>query len=98
MAYRYGGEEFVIVLRERSLGTATAALDRIRVAVEGLALAHPDNPPSGVVTISGGIAESTAARPIAVQEWLRRADVALYQAKALGRNRVVAFDAINEAA
>ncbi len=98
MAYRYGGDEFVIVLRERSLGSATAALDRIRVAVEDLALAHPDNPPSGVVTISGGIAESTAARPIAVQEWLRRADVALYRAKALGRNRVVAFEAIDEAA
>jgi two-component system cell cycle response regulator len=98
MAYRYGGEEFVIVLRERSLGTATTALDRIRVAVEDLALTHPDNPPSGVVTISGGIAESTAARPIALEEWLRRADVALYRAKALGRNRVVAFEAINEAA
>jgi diguanylate cyclase (GGDEF)-like protein len=94
MAYRYGGEEFVVLLRKGSVGTATAALEGIRAAVEDLAMSHPDNLPSGVVTISGGIAESSAARPIPVDEWLRRADVALYRAKALGRNRVVAFEDI----
>ncbi len=98
MVYRYGGEEFLILLPEQTLVTATTALDRLRVAVQDLALPHPDNPPSGVVTISGGIAESTAARPLAVDEWLRRADVALYRAKALGRNRVLVFEDAMEAA
>ena len=98
MAYRYGGEEFLVLLPEQTLATAMVAVERLRGAVQDLGLAHPDNPPSGVVTISGGVAESTAARPIAVDEWLRRADVALYRAKALGRNRVVAFEDALEAA
>jgi two-component system cell cycle response regulator len=98
MVYRYGGEEFLVLLPEQSLATATTALDRLRVAVQDLALPHPDNLPSGVVTISGGIAESTPAKPLAVDEWLRRADVALYRAKALGRNRVVAYEDAMEAA
>jgi diguanylate cyclase (GGDEF)-like protein len=98
MAYRYGGEEFLVLLPEQTLATAMLAVERLRGAVQDLGLSHPDNLPSGVVTISGGIAESTAARPIAVDEWLRRADVALYRAKALGRNRVVAFEDALEAA
>jgi two-component system cell cycle response regulator len=92
MVYRYGGEEFLILLPEQTLETANQALDRVRAAVEDLALPHPDNPPTGVVTISGGIAASTPAEPLGVNDWLRRADVALYQAKARGRNRVIAFD------
>ena len=98
MVYRYGGEEFLILLPEQTLLTATAALDRVRASVEDLALPHPDNTPSGVVTVSAGIAESTASRPLAIDEWLRRADVALYRAKALGRNQVVAFERALEAA
>ncbi|MEA2608425.1 MAG: hypothetical protein QOJ75_668 [Chloroflexota bacterium] len=98
MVYRYGGEEFLVLLPEQSLATGTATLDRLRAAVEDLAMPHPDNMPGGVVTISGGIAASTAAQPLAVEEWLRRADVALYRAKALGRNRVVAFEDVREAA
>jgi two-component system, cell cycle response regulator len=98
MAYRYGGEEFLLLLPEQTLATGAVALDRLRLAVEALALPHPDNPPSGVITISGGIAESTAAQPLAIDEWLRRADTALYRAKALGRNQVVAFEDAMEAA
>jgi diguanylate cyclase (GGDEF)-like protein len=98
MAYRYGGEEFLVLLPEQTLASATVAVERLRDAVQELGLRHPENPPSGVVTISGGIAESTADDPIAVDEWLHRADVALYRAKALGRNRVVAFEDAMEAA
>jgi two-component system cell cycle response regulator len=98
MAYRYGGEEFLVLLPEQTLETAVVAVERLRGAVQDLGLTHPDNPPSDVVTISGGIAESTAADPIAVDEWVHRADVALYRANALGRNRVVAFEDAMEAA
>jgi diguanylate cyclase (GGDEF)-like protein len=92
MAYRYGGEEFVILLPERDLVTATAAVERARAAVEAMAMAHPENAPSGAITVSAGVAEPTAGSPVDVNEWLRLADVALYQAKAGGRNRVVAFE------
>lgn len=98
MVYRYGGEEFLVMLPEQTVGNATIALERIRAAVQDLALVHPDNPPSGVVTISGGIAESGATELLGVDEWLHRADLALYKAKSLGRNRVIAFDRSLEAA
>ncbi|MEA2652775.1 MAG: hypothetical protein QOI37_2 [Chloroflexota bacterium] len=98
MTYRYGGEEFLVLLPEENLAGATLALERLRAAVQDLALPHPDNPPWGVITISGGIAESAPTRPIPADEWVRRADVALYQAKNLGRNRVVAFHETVEAA
>jgi two-component system, cell cycle response regulator len=98
MVYRYGGEEFLVLLPEQTLATAAVVLDRIRTTVEDLALVHPDNPPAGVVTISGGVAECSAAEPLGIDDWLHRADLALYQAKALGRNRIVVFDETLEAA
>lgn len=84
--YRYGGEEFVIVLPEQSLAEAVLAMERVRSAVEKLAI--PSARPDSVVTASFGVAE--LARPLdgSVEDWLRRADAALYRAKARGRNRV----------
>ncbi|MGH7165407.1 MAG: diguanylate cyclase [Nitrospiraceae bacterium] len=85
---RYGGEEFVAVLPQTDTGAALAVAERLRVAVEGLSLrklapATPDH-----VTISVGVATyPTQAKT--VQELIRLADEALYQAKSLGRNRVV---------
>jgi diguanylate cyclase (GGDEF)-like protein len=93
MVYRYGGEEFLILLPEQDVDGATAMLDRVREAVEALALPHPDNPPSHVITISGGVAVADGSPAITVHDWLRRADVALYRAKGTGRNRVIAFEA-----
>jgi two-component system chemotaxis response regulator CheY len=98
MVYRYGGEEFLVLLPEQTVASATVAVDRIRTAVQDLGLVHPDNPPVGVVTISGGVAESGPAETLGIDEWLHRADLALYRAKALGRNRIVVFDRTLEAA
>ena len=98
MVYRYGGEEFLILLPEQDVDGAGAMLERVRGSVQALALPHPDNPPAGVVTVSGGIAVADGSSPITVHDWLRRADVALYQAKATGRNRIVVFDDGLEAA
>ena len=98
MVYRYGGEEFLILFPEQGLDEAAPALERARLAVEALRIPHPNNPPSGVVTISGGIAESSRLNPVAVNDWLRHADVALYKAKAGGRNQVITFHRGLEAA
>jgi two-component system cell cycle response regulator len=92
MAYRYGGEEFLVLMPEQSLATATAALERTRAAVEAMALPHPIDEPRRSVTVSAGIAESSPASPLLVEEWLRRADIALYRAKGSGRNRVAAYE------
>ena len=86
--YRYGGEEFLIVLGVVPGGVREAA-ERVRVAIEGLRLIHPSNPPFGIVTISVGAAEITPSdRSHADAQWFDRVDRALYRAKAEGRNRV----------
>jgi diguanylate cyclase (GGDEF)-like protein len=76
--YRYGGEEFVVVLPGQVSPHARSAADRLRAAVEA----------STPVTISVGVAAflpDVDEDPVAV---LRRADEALYRAKGAGRNRV----------
>lgn len=87
-AYRYGGEEFLIVMRLNEPDDARLAGERIRRAVEQLHLSNPGNPPLGIVTVSVGI---TTLGPVdlAVDDdaWVSRADAALYRAKEGGRNR-----------
>ena len=85
-AYRYGGEEFLVVLPEQDAETAAATTDRLRGAVEALQIPHADGTPRGVVTISAGVAISTEARD--ADALLKAADDALYAAKKAGRNRV----------
>ena len=86
-AYRYGGEELVLVLRDADTREALAAAERVRAAVEGAALAHPDDP-RGVVTVSIGVATGKGDAP----DMLARADRALYEAKHGGRNGVRASE------
>jgi two-component system chemotaxis response regulator CheY len=84
---RYGGEEFLCVFPEGDDDGAHDAAERLRAGVEALALPHAGNPPSGVVTISAGLAWlGDGARP--VDRVLHDADTALYRAKDGGRNRV----------
>ncbi len=84
-AYRYGGEEFLIILPEQTADAATATADRLRRAVEDLRLPHEANAP-GVVTVSAGVAAFSDQDTS--DDVLKRADAALYEAKEAGRNRV----------
>jgi two-component system chemotaxis response regulator CheY len=86
--YRYGGEEFLVLLRDHTQLQAQAAMDRIRHDIESLRLAH-EGTPFGVLTISVGCAEASSGPDLDVDDWLIRADSALYEAKREGRNRVV---------
>lgn len=83
--YRYGGEEFLVLLPEQSLDEAVRAMNRVRVEVERLAIHSATD--KGVVTVSIGVAE-LRAEDQSPEAWLRRVDEALYKAKANGRNRV----------
>jgi len=87
--YRYGGEEFLVLLPEQTLDTAVLAAERLRAAVEALAIPHPAG---GVVTVSAGVAglDDPSYEPDQVFEL---ADQALYRAKEGGRNRVEVFGA-----
>jgi diguanylate cyclase len=82
---RHGGEEFLVLLTAAPIDQATAALERVRQAVErhdwagihaGLA-----------VTVSGGLASSRPGE--SATDLVSRADAALYEAKRRGRNRLV---------
>lgn len=88
--FRFGGEEFVLLLGGMPLANAVLLCDRIRADVSGLAIAHRGNPPHEVVTVSIGVAEVGGgpgeAPPGAVEAAIVRADRALYGAKRGGRN------------
>src|SRR4051794_9580804 len=74
--YRYGGEEFLVLLPEQTLETAALAAERLRAAVEALAVPHPDG---GVVTASVGVA-GPAETGESAEALVGRADAALYGA------------------
>lgn len=90
-AYRYGGEEFLVILPEQDLEAATSIADRLRRAVEDLRIPHETKNPPGVVTISAGVATLSAEDPKSADDVLKEADAALYAAKEMGRNRVEAY-------
>jgi diguanylate cyclase (GGDEF)-like protein len=85
--YRFGGDEFVCVFPEQSLESGTKVIERMRVALERLAIAHTGNPP-GVLTFSAGLAVLDPGHIESAKAVLKEADAALYRAKQLGRNRV----------
>lgn len=83
---RLGGEEFVLLLPQTPLDTATLVANKLRAAVEGATFQHKGA--RELVTISAGISEFRSGdTPSVVYD---RADRALYRAKEEGRNRCVA--------
>ena len=88
VAYRYGGEELLIVLDDAGLADAVEVAERLRRAVTAAALPHPSGI-GGRVTISIGVAAGDGA----AEHLLASADAALYDAKRAGRDRVVAAEA-----
>jgi diguanylate cyclase (GGDEF)-like protein/PAS domain S-box-containing protein len=89
-AARYGGEEFVVLLPATGQDGALAVAEQLRQAVSALAIEHPASP-ERIVTVSIGVSTlaplSTTDQP---DQLIAAADQALYQAKAEGRNRVMA--------
>jgi diguanylate cyclase (GGDEF)-like protein len=86
---RLGGEEFVILLKGRTMAEAVAMAERLRAQARGLEFATAKD--TFTVTLSFGVSERRTGDSI--DGFLRRADVALYAAKAAGRDRVIADDA-----
>ncbi|SMP74058.1 sensor domain-containing diguanylate cyclase [Noviherbaspirillum suwonense] len=85
---RYGGEEIAVLLPQTQAAGALAAAERVREAVEAIAIQHAGSP-VGHVTVSIGVATlAQGEHPDAPALLLREADRALYEAKAAGRNQV----------
>jgi two-component system cell cycle response regulator len=87
LACRYGGEEFVVVMPDTEAAIAEKVAERVRAEIAELPFIV--NGENVSVTVSVGV--SSLKRGVdSVAELLKRADVALYEAKSGGRNRVVA--------
>ncbi|HWZ84958.1 MAG TPA: diguanylate cyclase, partial [Thermoanaerobaculia bacterium] len=84
---RYGGEEFAAILPSTPARGAHAVADMLRSRVEALATKHP-GAPSGVVTISLGVATTSPGHASSPEALVASADQALYRAKRAGKNRV----------
>jgi two-component system cell cycle response regulator len=88
LACRYGGEEFVIVMPDTSAQMAAEVAERLRESVEEAGFASADQMLS--VTTSVGVATLNRNSDDNMSDLLKQADTALYEAKAGGRNKVVA--------
>src|SRR5690554_1493782 len=88
---RTGGEEFSVLMPETGLDQARICAEELRKAIAGLKLPHADSPVSNVVTVSVGVASSVNMDKVSGSTLMRSADLALYEAKDQGRNRVACF-------
>ncbi|PIW27657.1 MAG: PleD family two-component system response regulator [Rhodobacterales bacterium CG15_BIG_FIL_POST_REV_8_21_14_020_59_13] len=96
LAARYGGEEFVILMPDAPLIEAKAGAERLRAVVADTPFRLPGEGGVLTVTVSIGVAEIHPGDD--VDSVLRRADEALYRAKAEGRNCVMSDQKANQAA
>ncbi len=89
-AARYGGEEFALILPQTNEQGAASVLQAILDKVRELSIAHPATKVNrGIVTISAGLAMMIPSVESSFNQLLDRADKALYEAKASGRDRWV---------
>jgi diguanylate cyclase (GGDEF)-like protein len=88
---RYGGEEFLVIAPGTHLGDAVKLGERLRVAIEDQVIRLPSGAEISS-TISIGVAEYPT-NATELEALIDRADIALYEAKQTGRNRVVASSA-----
>ncbi|MCX8253027.1 Diguanylate-cyclase [Beijerinckiaceae bacterium RH CH11] len=93
--FRFGGEEFIALLDGTSTEAALAAGERVRRAVEEIAIPH-DAGRDGVVTVSIGVSVQRVDAETTLADIVAEADRALYAAKRGGRNQVRHFDAVRD--
>lgn len=102
---RYGGDEFVMILPETTLAEGLAVCEEIRMTIERTTFLEREwgfsMPPlnlRGILSASIGVASyvpdpsSDTSFEVEKSELLRRADIAMYHAKSLGKNQVVVWD------
>lgn len=92
ITFRYGGEEFVVVLGKTDAEGARVIAERIRQAIAETSIKYKDK--TIAITVSIGIATRRADEKEQIKDIFERADQALYTAKSSGRNCVVNSDDI----
>ncbi|MNZ97871.1 Response regulator PleD [compost metagenome] len=89
MAFRFGGEEFVVLLPSTSKAAAVQVAERIRMNVENTSFPCGEKQPTGRLTVSLGVASSERLQSSVAFDLVDIADQALYKAKETGKNKVV---------
>ena len=84
LLFRYGGEEFVLLMHKTSLDDATAVADGIRVRIADTPIKFKQH----LINVSVSMGTATLQKNDTISALIDRVDHALYQAKNLGRNRV----------
>jgi two-component system, cell cycle response regulator len=85
---RYGGEEFAMLLMDTPVPESLVAVERLRSIIENLTMEYEGRVIQ--VTMSFGVAWLQPESDLSQEEWVKRADQALYEAKRRGRNRIFA--------
>ncbi|MHB1042296.1 MAG: diguanylate cyclase [Eubacteriales bacterium] len=88
LVFRYGGEEFAVILPDTNACGAKTVAENLREGVESLGIEHINSPVSTYVTISVGVATVTPLPGSSAKVLVSASDRALYWAKRAGRNRV----------
>ena len=88
--FRYGGEEYAILLPNTELDGALFLAEKVRAAIESLTVHCGDK--SLDCTVSLGVACHLSEHPMQPNEFIEQADTALYQAKQNGRNQVAQYN------
>jgi|GEM_PF-199492 len=87
---RFGGEEFIVLLPKTDIYGAEILAEKIRFGIESLSV-DIDESHSVKFTVSIGVSEINVSQQESIDFALKRADIALYRAKANGKNRVESF-------
>ncbi|MGM9513509.1 diguanylate cyclase domain-containing protein [Roseateles sp. DB2] len=85
LAFRYGGEEFAVLLAETTLDGARVVAQALEAAVRQLAMPHAQSEVAPVLTVSIGGVCGAAPQDLPLTDWMRQADQQLYLSKARGR-------------
>ena len=91
ICFRYGGEEFSILLTETTMGEAQAVAERLRQSVDEYPFTVKVSHPQERITVSLGVSSMAGDKQKSITELINEADIALYQAKAAGKNRVICY-------
>ncbi|HJD97126.1 GGDEF domain-containing protein [Mailhella massiliensis] len=88
--FRYGGEEFIVLIPGADLRAAGLIAGRILESIRSAGIAHP-GAPGGVLTVSAGVACRALGEAATFEELMAQADQALYASKKNGRDKVTVF-------
>ncbi|MFT5236097.1 MAG: diguanylate cyclase (GGDEF)-like protein [Shewanella sp.] len=89
---RYGGEEFIVFLASNDNRIARLIAELMRKEVVKLAIPHTDSQHQQIITISVGVNTISSDIELTADELIHQADLALYQAKASGKNCIYPND------